>query len=414
MIKKSIEIVKLIVKAANILLALVLVGVACALAYIAVPAFGNRALIVRSGSMQPTIKAGDLVVVKKQVGFATPQFSIPKYKTEDIVAFRTTDGKTLVTHRVKSVKIENGKVFYETKGDANGGADKNLVLEENIVGKSVFEVPSVGKLIAFTKSNIGFPLLVIFPAILVIIFEIWGIFKEIKRQRRIIEVPPEKSHAISHLAVILPICVSVLVIHSTFAYFCDQEVSTSNVFVASTSFASPSPSPSPSPSASPSPSPTPNPGEPFADDVVAVSGTFGHCCSDLSSDPLVAKALVTGAPDSPPNVNFIQISDNSAVTLKFVDNKALPSGNSNPDIRIYVYDALFSASAEIFVSDNCVSFTSVGVHADTANVDLDIDPTGLPFVKCVKLVDQVAGGDPYPTLGFDLDAMQALNSVADP
>src|SRR3990167_3095127 len=109
--------------------------------------------------------------------------------------------------------------------------------------------------------------------------------------------------------------------------------------------------------------------DPYVDKVVGVTGTFGHCCNagDLSSDPAVAEPLVTGAPDG----QFIQISDNSSVTMKFVDNKALPSGGTNPDIRIHVIDALFLANAEILVSQDCSTFTSLGTFPDTANVDLD-------------------------------------------
>src|SRR3990167_440525 len=110
--------------------------------------------------------------------------------------------------------------------------------------------------------------------------------------------------------------------------------------------------------------------DPYVDKVVGVTGTFGHCCNagDLSSDPAVAEPLVTDAPDG----QFIQISDNSSVTMKFVDNKALPSGGTNPDIRIHVIDALFLANAEILVSQDCSTFTSLGAFPDTANVGLDI------------------------------------------
>jgi hypothetical protein len=152
---------------------------------------------------------------------------------------------------------------------------------------------------------------------------------------------------------------------------------------------------------------------PYVDEVVGVTGTFGHCCSDLSSDPLVAKPLVTGAPDSPPDYDFIQISDNSSITLKFVDNKAVPTGDTNPDIQIHVYDDLFPATATIEVSQDGTTWVSLGNYPDTADVDLNIEGTGLAEVKYVRLTDLVAGGDPYPTLGFDLDAVEALSSAAE-
>lgn len=104
--------------------------------------------------------------------------------------------------------------------------------------------------------------------------------------------------------------------------------------------ATPTPTPSATPVVSSSPSPTPS-SEPFADAVPAVDGQFGHCCdvNNLSSDPSVAAANITGPPDSPPNFNFIQLSDTTVLTAKFVDNKAVDDPGA--DIRIHIYDALF-------------------------------------------------------------------------
>ena len=95
--------------------------------------------------------------------------------------------------------------------------------------------------------------------------------------------------------------------------------------------------------------------------------------------------------------------------MAFVNNKAV-DGLGN-DIRIHIFDALFPANAEIFISDNGVTFTSVGIFPDTSNINIDINGTGLTEVTHVRFTDQVAGGDPYPTLGFDLDAVEALNSI---
>ncbi len=47
-------------------------------------------------------------------------------------------------------------------------------------------------------------------------------------------------------------------------------------------------------------------------------------------------------------------------------------------------------------------------------VDFDIEASGFTEVKYVRLTDLVADGDPFPTLGFDLDAVEALHSVVDP
>lgn len=178
----------------------------------------------------------------------------------------------------------------------------------------------------------------------------------------------------------------------SFALFSDQATSVNNTFSAAAEF--------------------PQSSEPYVDEVASVSGTFGHCCSDLSSDLLVAQALVIGAPDSPPDSDFIQISDNTVITLKFVNNKAIDGAGA--DIRIHIYDLLFPSTAKFEISNDGSTWVDMGNHLDTADVDLDINGTGLPFVKYVRITDLVEGGDPFPTLGFDLDAIEALNSVIDP
>lgn len=175
----------------------------------------------------------------------------------------------------------------------------------------------------------------------------------------------------------------------------------------------PSPTPTVTPSATPTGEPTPTP-DPFVDDVTAVSGTYGHCCdvNNLASDLATAKAVVIGAPDSPPNFNFIQISQNSSVASKFVDNKAF--NGAGPDIRIHIYDNLFPASALVEVSADCSTYSDAGIHDDTANIDIDLGSVAPPLTeaRCVRITGQTAAGDdPYPTLGFDLDAIEALNNT---
>ena len=149
---------KALIKSVNFGLSLLLILAAMAIAYIAIPAFGNKALIVRSGSMHPTINVGDLVVVQTQRGLLSPQnTAINKYKEGDIVAFSSeANPKLFTTHRIVSKEVKDGKVFYQTKGDANNAADQNLVAEENIIGKSTFKLPYFGRLFAFAKSNVVF------------------------------------------------------------------------------------------------------------------------------------------------------------------------------------------------------------------------------------------------------------------
>jgi hypothetical protein len=113
---------------------------------------------------------------------------------------------------------------------------------------------------------------------------------------------------------------------------------------------------------------------------------------------------------APGDGKFVQLDVGSWIKLKFPGNwAAVPDGTAAADLRVDIYDALYPASAEIFVSLNGSTWTSVGIHSDTANIDLDLEGTGP--VKWVKVDQNAHPIDPaYPTLGFDLDAVVALNA----
>src|SRR3990167_8587988 len=218
------------------------------------PVGGNKSLIVRSGSMQPTIAVGDLITAKPQ----------QEYKVGDIVAFKDPlKSSVLVTHRIIGQEVQNGKIYFKTKGDGNENADFNLVSKENVIGRADISIKGVGKLLAFTKTNTGFGAVVILPALLVIVFEIINIFREIKKQKTVrpetqeqpeypivtpvIEIVNFSGFSNRHklgfrmpsLKILLPLLASALLVYNTSAFFTDTETSTGNFFQAADSFGPP-------------------------------------------------------------------------------------------------------------------------------------------------------------------------------
>ncbi len=101
------------------------------------PIGGYALLEVVSGSMEPTIKKGDLIVINTKA---------QNYAKDDIVTFYDVNG-SFVTHRL--VELKN-KVMI-TKGDANNSVDEELP-SKNIVGKYVFKLSGFGKVISAFKS----------------------------------------------------------------------------------------------------------------------------------------------------------------------------------------------------------------------------------------------------------------------
>lgn len=75
---------------------------------------------VKTGSMEPTIKINDYIMI----------YNDKEYKKGDIVTFRYED--TFVTHRI--IKINNNKMV--TKGDANNVEDDEMDVK-SIVGKVI-------------------------------------------------------------------------------------------------------------------------------------------------------------------------------------------------------------------------------------------------------------------------------------
>jgi len=130
-----------------------------------VPDFiGYKPLIVLSGSMEPTILTGDLILVKEADAEDIAQ--------NDIIAFRNdANTETVVTHRVTEVLTENGEVSFLTKGDANTGADASQVKAENLEGKYLGRVGGLGRFAIFLQTPIGMLIFVVTPLCLFILYD---------------------------------------------------------------------------------------------------------------------------------------------------------------------------------------------------------------------------------------------------
>ena len=122
--------------------------------------FGYKPFVVLSGSMQPNIMTGDLVIIK--------EVDVNTLKENDIIAFR--DNENLVTtHRITKVVKENDNVCFETKGDSNNVIDENLACKNNIEGKFVKRFPLVGNVIIFIQQPMGFTIMMLTILIICII-----------------------------------------------------------------------------------------------------------------------------------------------------------------------------------------------------------------------------------------------------
>lgn len=102
--------------------------------------FGYSFVNILSGSMEPTVSAGDLVVCKEQ----------DFYNINDPVLFE--DQGFLVLHRIVDID-EDGN--FITKGDANNVNDKAEVQFKNVYGKMVGVFPGWGSTLSYLSSRMG-------------------------------------------------------------------------------------------------------------------------------------------------------------------------------------------------------------------------------------------------------------------
>lgn len=98
---------------------------------------GYSLLEVVSGSMEPTIHVGDMIIINTKAS---------NYQENDIVTFLDVNG-SFVTHRIVSINEEE----MITKGDFNNTEDEPTKIDK-IVGKYVSRIPAVGKLLSSLKN----------------------------------------------------------------------------------------------------------------------------------------------------------------------------------------------------------------------------------------------------------------------
>lgn len=120
-----------------------------------------RVFLVQSGSMEPSIMTGDVVVTVRE----------RQYAQRDVITFQEQSGR-VVTHRVVSVAGSASAPVYTTKGDANPELDTDQVAPGQILGRVVWTLPRVGFLLSFGKSRAGILVLIVIPATLLVADEL--------------------------------------------------------------------------------------------------------------------------------------------------------------------------------------------------------------------------------------------------
>ncbi|MFP5376087.1 MAG: signal peptidase I [Acidimicrobiia bacterium] len=120
-------------------------GLATATVTVVAARTGMRPLIVRSGSMEPTIPTGSMVLVQR-----VPAADVA---VGDVVAVQRPDG-TRVTHRVVDLDRHGEAAELTLKGDANEDRDPEPVTVQQ-ADRLVGQVPAVGRAAAWLATAPG-------------------------------------------------------------------------------------------------------------------------------------------------------------------------------------------------------------------------------------------------------------------
>ena len=123
------------------------------------PLAGYGVYAVRSASMSPTLRVGDLLVEQRVDPGAIA--------VGDVITLDSGTGAT-VTHRVATVTPNDAGPVFTTKGDANASPDPVATASSQVRGRVAFDVPFLGFLLAMVTMPSGVLALLSFGAALLV------------------------------------------------------------------------------------------------------------------------------------------------------------------------------------------------------------------------------------------------------
>lgn len=153
---------------------------------------GYTPLVVKSDSMAPTFRAGDLIFIKK--------CDTSTLKEGDVICFHTIidNEYALNTHRIQKIEEVGNVRSYTTLGDNNKGiTDTHIISDGDIVGKYVGHLKNAGKVMDFLSSSVGFLIVIVLPMLLFFIYQVYNLIMISIRLKKAVAVETAKEAAIA-------------------------------------------------------------------------------------------------------------------------------------------------------------------------------------------------------------------------
>lgn len=295
-----------------------------------------NAYVVSSGSMEPAVKMGSVILTKRQ----------PMYRVNDVIAFRRNDSSdTIVTHRVAlAYRSEEfwKELTYLTRGDANKDFDQERVRDSGVVGKVLFSMPYLGYGVNAAKTPKGFIAFVIIPATIIVYEEIKALSAELKNALRKIKQKFHKQQILLHplhlsesqkfrkAAVVIPFAgVALAVISITGSFFFDRETSANNLI----SVIAPTPTPGNDLLSIPTPTPTP-PQESSPTPTPTNQPTATPTPQDIANHLVISEVQINGADAQQDFVELYNPTSSSVDLSGWKLRKRTPSGTESSLVEI--------------------------------------------------------------------------------
>lgn len=115
-----------------------------------------KAYLISTESMEPELKKGDAIIIKK--------VAEDHLRVNDIVTFKING--EIITHRIVRIDEVNSEKFYITKGDNNNVEDSDELRFSDIEGKQIIKIPHLGNIVAGLKNGIVIILVVLIALIM--------------------------------------------------------------------------------------------------------------------------------------------------------------------------------------------------------------------------------------------------------
>ena len=131
--------------------------------------FKSIPLTMKDSSMEPTIKKGSLIITK--------EYKNNDIKEGDVISYRSIDENNTLeikTGRVKTIITVNEQTTYITEFDNKEYTDSEQVNSKNVIsiwnGK---KVSTLGSIIDFLNTKVGFFICIIVPLALLFIYQLY-------------------------------------------------------------------------------------------------------------------------------------------------------------------------------------------------------------------------------------------------